>query len=268
MDFTIDGYVELIQLLRKNNYSIANYQDSDKYGKCAILRHDVDVDLQQALSMAQIESRYGINSTYFVLLTSNFYNVFSFRSRKMLRKIQDMGHTIGLHFDEMAYPEDAGIPEKIKQDIQKELHILSEVSETDIITFSYHRPTRTILDSNITLQGTINSYGNQFFRQFKYVSDSRMSWREPILDIIDKGFYPQLHILTHPFWYYEKEKCMKEIISEFINRACMERYWNLKENFTDLDDVIGGGGRIHDGCDSSAALFSVAGISGENGKRG
>ena len=238
MRFTIDGYVELLKLLRENNYNIADYQDFQKYKRCVILRHDVDFDLQQALSMAKIEYQYGVKSTFFILLTSNFYNIYSCRNRRIIAEIQNMDHTIGLHFDEMAYPKDAGIVDKIEQDIRKELRILSELVEKDIIVFSYHRPTKRILDANIKLQGVVNSYGTLFFKEFKYLSDSRMNWREPVLDIIQSNQYSQMQLLTHPFWYHEKEKHMREIISEFLNRAGMERYSELKDNFTNLKDVI------------------------------
>ncbi len=238
MRFTIDGYVELIKFLRENNYNIADYQDFQKYKRCVILRHDVDFDLHRALSLAKIEYHYGVKSTYFILLTSDFYNIFSQRNNEIVNEIQDMGHTIGLHFDEMAYPKDAGIVDKIEQDIRKELCVLSELVEKDIIVFSYHRPTKRILDANIKLQGIVNSYGTLFFKEFKYLSDSRMNWREPVLDIIQSNQYPRMQILTHPFWYHEKEKHMREIISEFLNRAGMERYSELNDNFINLKDVI------------------------------
>ena len=240
MRFTIDGYIELLEILRENDYNIADYQEFQKYKRCVILRHDVDFDLHRALSLAKIEYHYGVKSTYFILLTSNFYNIFSQRNKEIVNEIQDMGHTIGLHFDEMAYPQNAGIADKIEQDIRKELCVLSELFATDITVFSYHRPTKSILDANIKLQGIVNSYGTLFFKEFKYLSDSRMNWREPVLDIVREGFYPQLHILTHPFWYYEKEKHIREIISEFLNRAGMERYSELNDNFTNLKDVIEG----------------------------
>lgn len=238
MRFTIDGYVELLKLLRENDYNIADYQDFQKYKRCVILRHDVDFDLQQALSLAQIEYHYSVKSTYFILLTSNFYNMYSHQNKEIVNEIREMGHTIGLHFDEMAYPKDAGNADKIKQDIRKELCVLSELFATDITVFSYHRPTKSILDANIKMQGTVNSYGTLFFKEFKYLSDSRMNWREPVLDIIQSNQYPRMQILTHPFWYHEKKKRMREIISEFLNRAGMERYSELNDNITNLKDVI------------------------------
>lgn len=222
MTFTTDGYVRLLSLLKENGYQTTDYFDWEKNVKSVILRHDVDTDLQKALSMAQVEQAHGTKSTYFVLLTSNFYNLHSCRNRSILKEIQDMGHTVGLHFDETAYPENAGNAGKIVQNIKKEMGILSETLETDIAVFSYHRPTKAILDADIKIQGAVNSYGSLFFRQFKYLSDSRMYWREPVSDIIHMGTYSRLHILTHPFWYHGKEREMKEVLRDFINRAGME----------------------------------------------
>ena len=239
MKFTFGGYEELINLLHVNGYKITDYYNWKENDKCVILRHDVDIDLKQALKMAEFEVRNSVKSTYFVLLTSNFYNMHSQRSREILNEIQNMGHMVGLHFDEMAYPQDAGNACKVTKDVYMELKILSEILKRDITVFSYHRPTKAILDADIELQGAINSYGNLFFRQFKYLSDSRMFWREPVTDIIcGKGAYAKLHILTHPFWYHEEEKSMEEILHEFLNRAKMERYDDLNDNFTGLENVV------------------------------
>lgn len=238
MTFAFRGYEKLLDLLSENGYKITDYHNWEKYDKCVILRHDVDTDMQKALEMAELEYRHGVTSTYFVLLTSNFYNLYSCRNRKIVNEIQHMGHTVGLHFDEMAYPEDVGNADKVTENIKKEIKVLAEILERNVTAFSYHRPTKAILDTDIKIEGAINSYGNLFFRQFKYLSDSRMHWREPVLDIIKKNEYPQLQILTHPFWYYDEEKEIKEILYDFINRADIERYNNLNDNFTSLRDII------------------------------
>lgn len=243
MKFTFGGYEQLITLLEVNGYKIADYYNWKEYDKCVILRHDVDNDLKKALKMAELEARHRVKSTYFVLLTSNFYNMHSQRNREIVNEIRDMGHTVGLHFDEMAYPQNAGNACKVAKDIQRELKVLSEILDTDVTVFSYHRPTKAILDADIKMQGVINSYGSLFFKQFKYLSDSRMLWREPVTDIIrGEGAYAQLHILTHPFWYHDEEKSMEKILYEFLSRAGMERYNDLNDNFTNLKDVIDWGG--------------------------
>lgn len=238
MTFTMDGYVEMLETLRENGYRISDYSCWGEHEKCAILRHDVDFDVRQALSMAKVEYMQGVKSTYFILLTSDFYNLHSVANRQLLKEIQGMGHAIGLHFDETAYPENAGNADKVVQDIKKELIMLSDVLGVVVDVFSYHRPTKAILDADIRIQGALNSYGDLFFRQFKYLSDSRMRWREPAEDIICGGIYPRLHILTHPFWYHNRKMGMGEILSGFLDRAGRERYNSLKDNFTNLEDVV------------------------------
>lgn len=238
MTFTYDGYLGLLNLLKENGYAIGDYNDWKEYKRCAILRHDVDTDLQKALRMADLEYKRGIKSTYFVLLTSNFYNLYSLKNKKILKEIQDMGHAVGLHFDEAAYPEDAGNADKVKLDISKELGVMSEILDTKVVKFSYHRPSKVILDTNICLQGTVNVYGTQFFKRFKYLSDSRMQWREPVEEIIKSGKFSHMQILIHPFWYQEKETDIRGVIESFISNACAERYQNLDENMTALSNVV------------------------------
>lgn len=242
MPFTYAGYIQLLNLLKENGYEIADYHNWKEYDKCAILRHDVDYDMARAFSMARVEYGQGVRSTYFVLLTSNFYNIYSSRNRGLLREIKGMGHTIGLHFDEMAYPEETGKAEQVVRNIEAELNILSEVMQNDITVFSYHRPTKAILDAEINVERATNSYGHTFFRQFKYLSDSRMHWREPVADIIQEGQYSRLHILTHSFWYCDEERDMRSILSGFVKRACEERYSDINDNFTNLEEIMDRGG--------------------------
>lgn len=126
MTFTYDGYRGLLGLLRENGYAAAGYHDWQEKDRCVILRHDIDNDLSQAVKLAELEQTEGVASTYFVLVTSDFYNVFSKASRDRLRQIAGCGHTIGLHFDEMSYPEAMGDPEAIRDKILHERDILQE----------------------------------------------------------------------------------------------------------------------------------------------
>ena len=107
-----------------------------------------------------------------------------------------------------------------------------------MITVSMHRPSQATLDANLEIAGMVNSYGRIFFRQFKYVSDSRCRWREPVLDIVESGSYDKLHILTHAFWYDESEKDVTDTVKSFLNSAYKVRYEQMKENITDLDEIL------------------------------
>ena len=84
----------------------------------------------------------------------------------------------------------------------------------------------------------MNSYGQTFFHDFKYLSDSRCRWREPVLDIISKEEALRLHILTHAIWYNEQEETIAETLSKFITAANHERYLTEKDNITDLESIL------------------------------
>ncbi len=110
---------------------------------------------------------------------------------------------------------------------------------TQVSAVSMHRPSRAILDADIHIPDMINSYGKKFFREFKYLSDSRRHWREPVEEIIDSAEYDRLHILTHPFWYSEKEYDMHRAVAGFINSGNLQRYQQMERNITDLESIMG-----------------------------
>lgn len=102
-----------------------------------------------------------------------------------------------------------------------------------------HRPSKEFLEMNLEIPNVINSYQKKFFKDFKYVSDSRMFWRENIEEIIEKDDYNKLHILTHPFWYSNNQnESMKEKLISYIKNGIDSRYDFLNENFRNLEEVI------------------------------
>lgn len=237
MLFTYDSYISLIVALRKNNYSFTDYNVCDNHEKCVILRHDVDTSLDKAVQLANLEAELGVKSTYFLLLSSELYNVMANDSQKKIKEIQKAGHDIGLHFDELNYDKTYG--EGIQSIINEEVSILEKVLQTTIRSVSMHRPSQETLQADYDLSPVINSYGKKFFKEFKYVSDSRRKWREDVMEIIQSGKYDKLHILTHAFWYHDEEKDLKTTIKEFVSQGNMKRYHILSKNITDLESILG-----------------------------
>lgn len=238
MEFTFSAYLNLISVIRGFGYEVVDYHNWGGKEKCVILRHDIDTDLGKAAMMAKLEEGVGIKSTYFVLLTSEFYNVFSRASASALKDILHCGHEIGLHFDEVRYPELENDLEGIREKIIEECRILEQAIGAPVTTVSMHRPSRMILDANLQIPGIVNSYGNDYFKGFKYLSDSRRRWREPAEEIIASGEYPRLHILTHAFWYHEAETSMQDCLLRFINGGNRQRFLIMNENFSRLEDEI------------------------------
>lgn len=242
MEFTYTAYRALLDLLRQGGYAFTNYHDYQTHPRCVILRHDIDNSLSQALRLAEIEAEEGVKSTWFVLLRTDFYNPASAASQKTLRRIRELGHEIGLHFDEMAYDGKGGIgfyaSSSTEELIVCEAGILADICGCPITTVSMHHPSKATLEEDLKIPDMVNSYGQTFFHDFKYLSDSRRRWREPVEDIIRGGEYDRLHILTHAFWYHEREQDITESVGAFIRSANAERYEQMMENITDLPSIL------------------------------
>ncbi len=238
MKFTYDDYAGLLKRLGSCGYEFAGYKDWQDKTRPVILRHDIDADISKAVEMAARERDAGAASTYFVLLTSGLYNAFSKESYNGLRKIMDMEHTVGLHFDEARYPECEGDHKTLIKHICEEADILSNIIGSKVETVSMHRPSRGLLEADISIPGMINSYSKLFFSEFKYLSDSRRRWREPVEEIIDSGEYDRLHILTHAFWYDEEDTGISATITDFVNSANRRRYEILGDNISDLGSLM------------------------------
>ena len=236
MDFTYDAYRKLIHLLEKNKYSFCSYENYPRSEQCVIMRHDIDYSLEQAVKLARVEAELGIRSTYFVLLTSDFYNPASSNSYRDLHEILNLGHHIGLHFDETAYSYD---DYSLEYYIRKEARVLSDLLDVNINAFSLHRPNQKTIETQLQIPGLVNSYGEEFFHGFKYLSDSRRRWREPVEDIISSKQHLRLHILTHAFWYHDQEQTIRKTIEDFIRSAEEDRIMCLQENITALKEIIG-----------------------------
>lgn len=236
MDFTYKAYKEMVKKLLDKSYEISDYKNYKEKKKVAILRHDIDTSLEKALRTAEIEKELNVYSTYFILLSTDFYNINSEKSLRILKEIKRLGGKIGLHFDEKKYK--ISDKEDYIKYVNYELDILSKILNERVDIVSMHRPSKEFLEMDLEIPNVINSYQKVFFNKFKYVSDSRMNWRENIEEIIENNQYKALHILTHPFWYEENEKTMEEKLKIFLNNATLERYSSLSENIRNFEEIL------------------------------
>lgn len=231
MDFSFATYSNLIEQLRSHNYTITNYRDYSKYKKAAILRHDIDFSVEDNYNFSLFEDQLGIKSTYFVLLSTGFYNPMLKDNRNMLKSILKRGHSIGLHFDTTAY-------ENWQDKIQIEKSILENIIDAAVDIISFHRPSPEIIENNLQFDGLINAYSKEFFGKFKYCSDSRFHWRDDPFDLINSGKYPYLHILTHPFSWHKSNISPKTTYMNLISKASWERYNYYTQNIRQPNEFI------------------------------
>ncbi|MBW1893186.1 MAG: hypothetical protein JRI91_05770 [Deltaproteobacteria bacterium] len=99
-DYTQKMYIKLVKSIANNykTYSVLDYCQAHKNNSLQdsyfIIRHDVDGNINNALSMAKIDADYGIRATYY-FRTKPF---FLYRP-DIMTKVAELGHEIGYHYE-------------------------------------------------------------------------------------------------------------------------------------------------------------------------
>jgi len=190
-------FVFLKRLKRRYNFKFFN-EKIFKY-KDIILRHDVDYHIDYALELAKIEKKLNIKSTYFFLLRSDFYNLFSFESTNKINIIKKLGHKISLHFDDAIYNKN------LKINFFREIKFFEKMMNVKIDIISFHRPLKKYIQSNKSVFGISHTYQSKFMKKIKYFSDSRnkFSYGNP-LSTLEYKKNISMQILIHPIWWVSK----------------------------------------------------------------
>lgn len=208
-------YISIINEAIGAGYKLVPIKDAFLHNKKHILmRHDIDFSIEHALEIAKIENKLGVCSTYFFMITCEFYNLFSAPSREMIIEIQSLGHEIGLHWDSRFLPKDENLH---KSFFKSQLTILETIVNSPILSASQHVPTDTpVFDIGPYIKN--NPYSKKYNDSYKYVSDSSMTWREftPI-DFINKG--DNFQFLSHPIWWVAKGENQEEKLNYSITQA-------------------------------------------------
>ena len=176
--------------------------------KCFLIRHDVDWDLELALKLAELENKLEIKSTYFILITSNLYNVLSPSNIKLINKIKKLNHEIGLHFDASNYKSN------YDNHAKKEAKILESIIDQKVYSISLHNPS---VDGFYPKFPSFNdAYSKKYFKKDYYLSDARFDFRfKNPYDLIEKISESFIQISLHPLHYSDKGN--KDYINIFNN---------------------------------------------------
>jgi len=99
LDYTQKMYARLMEGVARSHrtYSIIDYvrahQDDSLPNDFLIIRHDVDGNVNNALAMAKIDARLGIQATYYFRLKPWLFRP------QIVHSIADLGHEIGYHYE-------------------------------------------------------------------------------------------------------------------------------------------------------------------------
>jgi len=204
--FTHAHYKSCLEFALEDGYTFRRMKDAssdDQSGKTILMRHDEDMSLPAMCALAQIEGELGIQSTLFIRLHANNYNLLAIESYTSLTELLEMGHEIGFHYELHCHP---GLSSREEEIFQKSKSLLESILDTSITGMSYHEPTRFLdKDEKRALPSGIEyeAYDNRFMENYKYISDSSAHWREGCM-CQHIGKEENLYILTHGFWWYNK----------------------------------------------------------------
>jgi hypothetical protein len=215
--FSLKHYDELMALIKQSRYRTIFFNEATFSKREIIIRHDIDTNLVRALDLASIENRYGIRSTWFLWLGSPFYNIFEKSHSDVIKAILAMGHQIGLHFNENEH--DISRRNDLTYLIKKEADILELAFDTKINAVSFHMPSEAVLKGEYRLGDSYcYAYHDDFFRKYKYISDSSMRWREGCLcKHLEEEDGKPIQVLIHPLWWQESTLTRKNIIDNLID---------------------------------------------------
>lgn len=197
--FTHDEYAHIVDTIRNRGYVIRSYADAEPAERHLILRHDVDMCLEAAVAMADLEHRIGVRATYFVLLRTEFYNLFSRDGAVAVERIVSLGHGLGLHLDASLYADDT---DRLDEAARGEIAVLEAMLAVPIEAISFHRPAKTLLGLARPLAGRPHAYQPRYFSDMGYCSDSRGGWHHGHpLDHQALRDGRALQLLAHPIWW-------------------------------------------------------------------
>ena len=196
-DFTLKNYRLILELALINYNFVFFTEDFDGDEKKIILRHDVEFSIPIALEMAEIEASLGIKATYLLQVHGDFYNILEKNNFIAIKKIRELGHQIGLHFDTHFWEISS------ETDLEKYMlidkQILQLFFEIEPQVFSFHNTNSFVLScEKDCYAGMINVYSKRLKSEVGYCADSTGYWRYKVLeDRLREAKDNKLQILIH-----------------------------------------------------------------------
>jgi hypothetical protein len=208
--FDLGHYAEILDAARAGGYRFAAFGEGPADGDL-LLRHDVDLSLDAALRMAEIESQAEAAATYFLMTESVFYNLASPEGTTAMGRLRELGHRIGLH---AVYPR-------------------AELDERFEPVVAWHNPDPDYMSAPIP--GAINVMEERYFSPATYRSDSNQHWRSGCPhEELRASQFPWLQLLVHPeIWAYPGAT-MGQTMRAMLDAERERRLEQLAEDRIDL----------------------------------
>jgi hypothetical protein len=177
--FSLEHYREILRAAKSGGYRFATFTKAPEHGDL-LLRHDVDLSLEAALEMAELEAAEEAVTTYLLMTRSVFYNLASREGEAAIARLRALGHQVGLH---AVYPR-ATLDARFDPVV------------------AWHNPDPEYMSAPI--DGAANVMRTPYFDPATYRSDSNQRWRSGCPhEELRTGWFPWLQLLIHPeIWVY------------------------------------------------------------------
>jgi hypothetical protein len=208
--FDLEHYRELLAAARQGGYRFAFF-DADPRAGDLLLRHDVDLSLEAALALAELEAELQAPATYFLMTRSEFYNLAAPSGEAAIERLRRLGHRVGLH---AVYPDAA------------------HDARFDPV-LAWHNPDPDYLTAPV--EGFVNVMQPGYFDPAHYRSDSNQRWRHGCPhEALARGEFEWLQLLVHPeIWVYPGET-MRETMEAMLDAERALRLDRLEADRIDL----------------------------------
>jgi hypothetical protein len=209
-EFSLEHYGGLMDAAKAGGYRFAFFDAEPESGDL-LLRHDVDLSLDAAVRLAELEAEAGVAATYFLMTQSVFYNLASPEGLRALNRLRELGHGVGLH---AVWPG-------------------AELDERFDPVVAWHNPNHDYMSE--PLEGVVNVMQPPFFDPDHYRSDSNQRWRHGCPhEELARGEFAWLQLLTHPeIWVYPGST-MRETMNAMLDAERERRLALLAEDRIDL----------------------------------
>lgn len=208
--FSLEHYRDLLEAAQEGGYRWTMFGQKPEAGDL-ILRHDVDLSLEAALQMAELEAEAGARATYFLMTQSVFYNLGSSEGRRALNRLRELEHGVGLH---AVWPN-------------------VELDDRFDPVVAWHNPNPDYMSEPV--DGAVNVMEPPYFEPDHYRSDSNQRWRHGCPhDQLRGTEFEWLQLLIHPeIWVYPGET-MAETMHAMLDAERDRRRELLAEDRIDL----------------------------------
>jgi hypothetical protein len=209
-DFSLGHYRELLEAAKAGSYRWAGFDRPPEAGDL-LLRHDVDLSLDAAVRMAEVEAEAGAWSTWFLMTRSIFYNLDSHEGQRAVTHLRALGGVVAHH---AVWP-----------------HV--DLDERFEPVVAWHNPDPDYMSEPVP--GATNVMTAPWFDAGHYRSDSNQRWRHgcPHEDLTAARF-DWLQLLIHPeIWVYEGAT-MGETMRAFLDSDRGARLEHLRADRIDL----------------------------------